>query len=114
MSKTADLQIHPLDRFFYDNRKSKPACYRPTVLLAPEVGDNGLTRVVPKVLELVDNPLRGLSFSDFSLANCLAAGITQKDIAIAPDLRLGFDHEIDAFTDRLAAISDKLFTPKSE
>lgn len=114
MSKINEVQSNLLDRFFYDNRKKKPAVLQPTIALCPEVGDNGVMRVVPKVLELVDNPLRGLSFDDFSLSKCLAAGIQQKDIAISPDFRLGFDQEIDAFTDRLASISDKLFTPISE
>ena len=114
MSKTNEVQIEPLDRFFYDNRKKKPQSPQPTIALCPEVGENGITRIVPKVLELVENPFAGLSFDDFSLSKCLAAGIQQKDIAISPDLRLGFDQEIDAFTDRLAAISDKLFSPKSE
>lgn len=76
----------------------------PTILLVCDDSGN----LCKKVLEQEDNPLAGLSFSDFTLKKLLDSGITPKALAISPDLRLGFDDEIDSFNQRLISMRSEL------
>lgn len=81
----------------------------PDITLVVEHQSDGSVVTVPKCLDSLIDPLSSLTFTDFSISECLKKGVSYKSLNISPDLRLGFDAEIDSFNSRLEEISDKLF-----
>lgn len=88
---------------------TEPLVPVPTLILYPEKRNDGSFDVIVKDLNSVSSGLDSLNYDDFSLQKMLENGISYKAIQINPDLRLGFDDEINAFNDKLAGMADKLF-----
>lgn len=82
----------------------------PTILRSHVVHEDGSSEIVTFTLEDQINPLHGLSYDDFSITKLLQRGVSLKAIQISPDLRLGFDDEINRFNSHLSDISSELFT----
>lgn len=74
--------------------------------------ENGpvITRVC---LETSVRPLAALSFSDFSLSECLKNGVTYKSLQIDKNLRLGHDDIITSFNERLENNVESLFNSEN-
>lgn len=73
--------------------------------------DEGSDSVVTKCLDTMIDPLAALSFSDFSIAECIKHGISYKALNITPDMKLGHDKEFESLEQRFADTSSNLFNP---
>lgn len=82
---------------------------KPTLILYPEKRSDGTVDVIVKDINSVNDSLSSLNYDDFSLQKMLENGVSYKAIQVNPDLRIGFDDEINAFNDKLASMADKLF-----
>lgn len=91
------------------DRKPVPFEERFTEIILPERNDDGSITKSTKVLETVLDPLSTLSFSDYSINNMLAAGITPKAIHISNDIRIGSDKEIEKFNKRVDDLAEQMF-----
>lgn len=90
-------------------------CYpKPTLILVPEKLPDGTSVVTVKDLNSVSDSLASLNYDDFTLQKMMENGVSYKAIQINPDLRLGFDDEINAFNDKLVSMADSLFNSKTE
>lgn len=84
----------------------------PTVIRTVEMDKDGNSVTVIKDLDLLENPLKGLSYEDFSIKNLLAAGVELKHLPISPDTRMGVDDsEIEHLQDVLMSRVEELYQP---
>lgn len=86
---------------------------KPQIVLISETDSDGKTVIVEKDINTSINPACSLDYSDFALQRMLETGVSYKALQINPDLRLGFDDEINAFNERLVEMADKLFVEQS-
>ena len=102
-----------LPKFFESAPVIEGSCQSlPDIILCVERQFDGSVISVPRCLDSVIDPLSSLTFTDFSISECLKKGVSYKSLNISPDLRLGFDDEIDSFNSRLEEISEQLFNSK--
>lgn len=81
----------------------------PSLRLVPEKQADGTTSIELRDLNTYNNPFSLLDASDFSLQRMLDSGVSYKALNINPDLRLGFDDELNAFNAKLESMADELF-----
>lgn len=96
--------ITMLEHFFGQRPKVRPTYDDKalTILLATESDGNGNTVIMPKCVEVENNPACLLTFEDFRLQAMLDAGIKPQHLAISQDNRIGItDSEINAFAERV-------------
>lgn len=77
-----------------------------TFMLVHDAASDSIKKVC---LELMDNPLLGLDFTDFKLSECIRHGISYKALNISPDMRNGHDAEFDLLESRFSDLEKDIF-----
>lgn len=98
--------------FFAQAPDNAPAKHIPTLLNVPVFSDSGDSIVELRDIDVEDNPLMQLSYSDFTITTLLKSGAKLRPIPVSEGSRLGVtDAMIEDFNERLESISDQLFNP---
>lgn len=98
--------------FFAQAPANAPAKHIPTLLNVPVLSESGDSIVELRDIDVEDDPLKQLSYSDFVITTLLKSNVKLRPIPISEGSRLGVtDAMIEDFNNRLEAISDQLFNP---
>lgn len=95
-------------------KSADPGQKTPMLTFTDSVTETENGSVITRVcLETSVRPLAALSFTDFSLSECIKNGVSYKSLQIDKNLHLGHDDIITSFNERLENNVESLFNSEN-
>lgn len=103
------------ERFFPEAAQAAVYPHSPTIQRVSVITESGNTLIECIDVDTIDDPLRCMKYTDFSIQKCIENGVDLKHLNIVHDAKIGIDDaDIEDFDSRVESISNELFNQENK